>query len=199
MDARPLVAVFARAPVAGRVKTRLIPAIGATRAAKLHARLVRAAVRTARAAHCGPVELHASEPHSFFAFAGAPVRLQRGADLGDRMHHAVACGLRRHRGVILIGSDAPALRPHDLRQAARLLHAGYDAVLSPAEDGGYALIALSRVSPSLFREIAWGTSLVWAQTVARLEAAGYRWRAVRKVWDVDRPEDLRRLEKVRRF
>jgi uncharacterized protein len=126
-----------------------------------------------------------------------PDVVTRGADLGERMHHAVVRSLRRHPGVILVGSDAPALRPRDLRHAARLLHAGYDAVLSPAEDGGYALIALSRVRPSLFREIAWGTSAVWAQTVARLEAAGYRWRALRKVWDVDRPEDLRRLEKVR--
>ena len=183
--------------MAGRVKTRLIPALGAARAASLHARLVRTALRTAHAAGCGPVELHASERHSFFSGCAATVLLQRGADLGERMHHAVARSLRRHPGVILVGSDAPALRPRDLRHAARLLHAGYDAVLSPADDGGYALIALSRVRPSLFREIAWGTSAVWAQTVARLEAAGYRWRALRKVWDVDRPEDLRRLEKVR--
>ena len=198
MDARPLVIVFARAPSPGRVKTRLIPALGEWRAAKLHARLVSRALRTARAARCGPVELHGSERHSFFAGCMATVRRQRGAHLGERMHHAIAAGLRRHRGVILIGSDAPSLEARDLRAAARLLRAGYDAVLSPAEDGGYALVALSRPLPVLFSGITWGSAQVWQQSVVRLEAAGCRWRALRRVWDVDRPEDLPRLEKVRR-
>ncbi len=112
--------------------------------------------------------------------------------------HAFARGLRRHAGVILIGSDCPALHSRDLRRAWALLRAGYDAVLSPAEDGGYALIALRRITPAVFCRIAWGGPGVYAETIERLERAGYRWRALRPVWDVDRPQDLRRLEKVRR-
>lgn len=196
MAASVLVIVFARAPVAGRVKTRLIPALGAWRAAKLHLRLVRRAVRTAREARCGPVELHATQRHGLLRSA-ASFRLQRGADLGERMRRAMLRGLQRHAGVILIGSDCPELRPRDLRRTARLLRAGYDAVLAPAEDGGYALIALSRPAACLFYDIRWGTDAVWQQTRQRLEAAGYRWLALRRVWDLDRPEDLERLKKVR--
>jgi rSAM/selenodomain-associated transferase 1 len=186
-----MIIVFAKAPVPGKAKTRLVPALGEWGAAGLHARLLRHALRTARIAGCGPVEVHGSARHSFFRSLNTPFRLQRGRDLGERMHHA----LGRNPGAILIGTDCPALTAADLRRAARLLRGGYEAVLAPAEDGGYALIALRRVAPEIFRNIAWGTSSVYEETVKRL--AGYRWRALRTVWDVDRPEDLPRLRALR--
>jgi rSAM/selenodomain-associated transferase 1 len=186
-----MIIVFAKAPVPGKAKTRLVPALGEWGAARLHERLTRHAVRTALAAGCGRVEIHGTRRHSFFDSLGLPFRVQRGHDLGERMHHA----LGRNPGAILIGTDCPALTAADLRRAARLLRGGYEAVLAPAEDGGYALIALRRVAPEIFRNIAWGTSSVYEETVKRL--AGYRWRALRTVWDVDRPEDLPRLRALR--
>jgi hypothetical protein len=186
-----MIIVFAKAPVPGAAKTRLIPALGEWGAARLHARLVRHAVRTALAADCGPVEVHGPRRHSFYGSLKVPFRLQRGGDLGERMYHA----LSRHPGAILIGSDCPELTVADLRRARRLLEGGYDIVLAPAEDGGYALIALRRVSPDMFRNMAWGSSSVYDETVKRL--ARYRWRALRTVWDVDRPEDLQRLRALR--
>lgn len=182
-----MIIVFAKAPVAGEAKTRLIPALGALRAARLHAELVRHALRTARAARCGPVELHLTRRHSLFKGA----KLQRGRDLGERMHRAL-CG---RRNAILIGTDCPMLAPADLRRALRWLRAGYDAVLAPAEDGGYALIGLKRSSPELFTAIEWGSERVYRETAKRL--AGLRWRALRTVWDVDRPADLERLRSLR--
>ena len=176
--------VFSRAPVPGRVKTRLVPRLGEWRAARLHARLTRHALRIASAARCGPVELHDSAK-------------QRGADLGERMHRALAGALRRHRGAIVIGSDCPALRPCDLARAARWLAGGCDVVLAPAEDGGYVLIGARRISPRLFSGIAWGGPEVYEATVRKLDALGYRWRALRRLWDVDRPEDLARLRWLR--
>jgi rSAM/selenodomain-associated transferase 1 len=197
--------VFARAPVPGAAKTRLIPRLGAWGAARLQARLTVRALRTALSARCGRVELHASprRTHDFFVFCGKRFRvnlkLQVGKDLGARMHHSVARALRRHKVVIVVGTDCPALRAQDLRRAVRLLRGGCDAVLAPAEDGGYALIGLAKVSPRLFCEMPWGTSAVYAETARRLDSAGYRWRALRKVWDVDRPEDLDRLRALRSF
>ena len=76
-----MIIVFAKAPVPGEVKTRLIPRLGPWRAARLHVRLTLHALSTARAARCGPVELHLTRRHS--QFKGA--RLQRGRDLGERM------------------------------------------------------------------------------------------------------------------
>jgi rSAM/selenodomain-associated transferase 1 len=195
--------VFARAPVPGAAKTRLIPRLGAWRAARLQARLTARALKTALAAGCGRVELHVSPrtTHDFLVYCGkrfkVNLKAQAGKDLGERMHHSVARALRRHKAVIVIGTDCPALMPRDLRRAMRLLRGGCEAVLAPAEDGGYALIGLTKVSPRLFSGIAWGTSAVYEETAGRLAAAGYRWRALRTLWDVDRPEDLERLRSLR--
>ena len=84
----------------------------------------------------------------------------------------------------------------DLRRAARLL-AACDAVVAPAEDGGYPLLAFRRCSPRLFEGMPWGGATVMQQTRERLAALGWRWRELRMLWDVDRPEDLVRLEAAR--
>jgi len=191
-----MIIVFARAPVPGRVKTRLAPRLGEWGAARLHVRLVRRALAVAAASHCGPVELHGTTRHSTFrrrkGFA-----LQVGKDLGERMHHAVYVSLKKAERIILIGTDCPALTPGDLRRADRLLKGCCDAVIAPAEDGGYALIALRRSSPLLFEGIAWGGPEVYAETLRRLERLRWRWRALRTVWDLDRPEDLPRFDRER--
>jgi len=180
------VIVFSRAPVPGRVKTRIAARLGAWRAARLHLRLTRLALRTAHAAACGPVELHVTARHRAFP-RDEKKFLQRGNNLGERMYRA----LHRHKRAILIGSDCPALRAADLRAAARRLRAGYRVVLAPAEDGGYALIAARSAPRALFEGIAWGGPEVFAETLRRLR--DLRSCVLRTLWDVDRPEDLERL------
>lgn len=198
-----MVIVFARAPLPGRAKTRLAAHLGEAGAARLQARLTIAALRTALDARCGAVELHATprRNHPFLVNLArrmdVALRAQRGRNLGERMYRAFQEGLRRHRNVLLIGSDCPELRPSDLRRAARWLKGGCDAVLAPAEDGGYALLAARRVSHHIFADIAWGGARVYADTIERLERCGYRWRSLRTVWDVDRPQDLARLRSLR--
>jgi rSAM/selenodomain-associated transferase 1 len=187
-----VIIVFAKAPVPGQAKTRLIPRLGEWRAARLHRRLIVHALNTAIAARCGMVELHGTRRHGFFKELKVPFRVQRGDDLGERMYHALS---RAKKPALLIGTDCPVLTAADLRRAARWLRGGADVVLAPAEDGGYALIGARRVSPSLFQGIAWGSSNVYTQTVKKL--GGYRWRALRCVWDVDRPQDLERLRSLR--
>jgi len=190
-----VVIVFARAPVAGRVKTRLAPRLGAAGAARLHVQLVENALRTAREARCGPVELHVTQPHRLFC--GVETRRQRGRDLGERIYGALRGALRRHRSAIIIGADAPALTAADLRRAARLLDGAADVVLAPAEDGGYALIGARRISLRIFTHVPWGSAEVLSQTLSNLSAAQFRYRLLRTVWDVDRPEDLARLRSRR--
>jgi rSAM/selenodomain-associated transferase 1 len=193
--------VFARAPVPGRVKTRLAPLLGEQGAARLYARMAENALRTAFAAGFGRVELYCDPgiENSYFERIqkrfDVCLRAQGRGNLGDRMYRA----LRRHPGAVLIGSDCPALRPADLRAAARVLQAGFDAVLSPAEDGGYALIGLRRASRAVFDGVAWGGPKVLGQTRARLRRLGWRWKELRTVWDVDRPEDVARLRRTSRL
>jgi rSAM/selenodomain-associated transferase 1 len=197
------VIVFAKAPVPGTVKTRLAPALGPWRAARLHAILVERALKTALAARVGCVELHVAprRGNGFFRFlqerTGVPVLEQRGASLGERMATAFERSLRRHRFVVLMGSDCPALHAADLRRAVRLLRGPADVVLAPAEDGGYVLIGLRRPRPRLFEAIAWGEASVFESTVRRIEAQRLALRTLRTLWDVDRPQDLERLRALR--
>ena len=201
-DATVLV-VFAKAPQPGRVKTRLVPLLGEQRAARLHARMIEGTLRVALRAGFERVELHCG-PHARHAVFAAlarrhslALRAQGRGDLGARMQRAFERTLRRASIAVLIGTDCPVLRVADLRAAARALRGGADAVLAPAEDGGYALIGLRRTSPRLFSGIEWGSDSVLAQTRRRLRELGWRWRELRTVWDVDRPEDLARLRKSR--
>jgi hypothetical protein len=128
---------------------------------------------------------------------GLALRTQVRGHLGQRMHRAFERALRSADAVVLIGTDCPGLRASDLRAAVRALQGGADAVLAPAEDGGYALIGLRRVSARLFCGIDWGSTSVMEQTRQRLGELGWRWRELRTVWDVDRPEDYARFERLR--
>ena len=199
-SARPetRVAVFAKAPVAGEVKTRLAPLLGATGAAQLHEELVARALATAIESRLGPVDLWCAPDasHPFFAHCarrfGARLRSQEGADLGARMRHAFEHGLAESRAMLLIGSDCPALTAADLGVAARALES-HEVVLVPAEDGGYVLVGLTRPRSDIFEAMPWGGPSVMQETRARLQASGARWTALPALWDVDRPEDYARL------
>jgi len=189
-------AVLAKAPVAGAVKTRLIPALGADGAAALQQRLVARTVATACAAATGPVTVWTTPaaPHACFTALAArfPIALavQPDGDLGARM--LAPC--RAAQGpVIVIGTDCPALTPAHLREAAEVLRVGSEAVVIPAEDGGYVLIGTRRPQPQLFADMTWSTDTVMAETRRRLAGEGLTWRELAPLWDVDRPEDLARL------
>lgn len=192
--------VFAKAPVPGAAKTRLIPLLGAERAAALQDRLLHQALATARAAApahlqlwCAPDTTHpaliaASQIHC------ATLHAQQGEDLGARMAHAFEQALLCTPKVIVIGTDCPVLTVKHLHQAAAALRNGDDGVFIPAEDGGYALIGLSRHEPHLFAGIDWGSERVMQQTREHLRACGLRWQELETLWDVDRPQDWQRLQ-----
>jgi rSAM/selenodomain-associated transferase 1 len=187
-------AILAKAPVAGSVKTRLIPALGAEGAAALHARLIERTVETANAAAIGTVTLWVTAPHTCFTALASRFHIslatQPEGDLGARM---LAAGRAAAGPAIIIGTDCPALRPSHLREAAGALRDGTDVVVIPAEDGGYVLIGSRQAQPRLFDHMTWSTDQVMAQTRQRLTRAGLTWRELPPLWDVDRPEDLARL------
>jgi rSAM/selenodomain-associated transferase 1 len=192
------VAVFAKAPRPGEVKTRLIPVLGEALATSLHAALVERTLATAAAANVGPVELwcapDAADPF-FRAQAGrigARLAVQPAGDLGARMAGAFEAAFGDNCAMLLIGCDCPGFEAAHLREAAAAL-ASNDAVFVPAEDGGYMLVGLSRPVPALFQGIPWGTGEVMARTRGRLRQAGARWVELAPLWDVDRPEDVARL------
>ena len=192
------VQVFARAPVSGEVKTRLIPRLGADAAARLQMVLTSQAVATALAAGIGPVEMWCSPDRSHPSFKaaaqlGVELRDQGKGDLGARMFRALSDAILSNGFAVLIGSDCPSLTPDDLRCAVKALRRGADVVLVPAEDGGYVLIAARTCSRRLFDGIEWGTDRVMAETRSRLRELGHKWQELDPRWDIDRPDDYERL------
>lgn len=188
------VLVFARAPEPGRTKTRLIPALGAEGAAALHARMLEHALAVAGEVAPGDVELWCSPDahHPFFQRCaerfGCSLHPQTGDDLGERMRYAVEAGTFP---ALVMGSDAPTLRPEDLRAARdALVSTAQDAALIPALDGGYVLLAAARPVPGLFEDIEWGSARVLEQTRAQARAHGFAWSELEPRADIDRPEDL---------
>lgn len=199
MNARLL--VFARAPVSGAAKTRLVPALGADGAARLHAALVRHALQQAAAAAPLALELWCAAPDSGDTLAalaretGARLRIQEGDDLGARMAHALGAATAGGAPAIVVGTDCPWLDAAALREAATALDRA-DAVIGPALDGGYVLLGLHRLEPALFAGIDWGTAGVLGATRARLRALGWGWRELAPRPDIDRPADLERLARL---
>jgi rSAM/selenodomain-associated transferase 1 len=190
------IAVLAKAPVAGFAKTRLIPALGAARAARLQARLIERAVDVACACGIGPVTVWATPDETHASFQALRVRRdvalarQPNGDLGARMLAA----LKAPNGpTIVIGTDCPAMMPAHLRLAAEALRHGGDAVVCPAEDGGYVLIGTRKPVAALFAGMSWGTAEVMAETRRRMRYQKLVWQEPVTLWDVDVPEDLPRL------
>lgn len=189
--------VFAKAPVAGFAKTRLIPALGATGAAALAARLLAHAVDAATAAALGPVEVCATPDATHPAFASLAGRVslsvQGEGDLGARMarafERALGVGPAGTARCLLIGTDAPGIDAAYLRAAAAALDRG-DAVFGPALDGGYTLVGLRRPAPALFTGMRWSTPQVMAETRARLGRLGLRATELAPLSDIDEPADL---------
>lgn len=193
--------LFTKAPLPGRVKTRLIPRIGARQAAKLHAELLWRTLRTATGG-LAPVQLWCAPDtrHSLFqeaaGWAGLTLHTQPEGDLGARMGQATERALTEAASVVLIGADCPVLERAHLRKALGWLEEGNDAVLGPAEDGGYVLLGLKRYHPGLFEDIEWGADSVLRATRQRIRQLGLAVSELETLWDLDREADLARYRRL---
>ncbi len=184
--------IFVKAPVAGRVKTRLARGQGAGRAAAVYRRLC---ANTIGAAARGPWRtiLAVDPPTAMRGFGAlwpsALARIPQGrGDLGQRMQRAFDAAPRGP--AIIIGSDTPALRARHIRAAFRAL-SGADAVFGPAADGGYWLMGLARRrgAAGLFATVRWSSEHALADTIASLPAT-WRISMLEMLADVDDTADL---------
>lgn len=193
--------LFAKAPEPGQVKTRLIPAVGAQHAAAIYRELLVRMIGEA-SADIAPLDIWCAPDtrHGVFQAAAqnrsVTLHPQVMGDLGQRMAHGAEQALARSQMVLLIGGDCPVLTGGHLCRALAWLESGADAVLGPAEDGGYVLLGLRRMEHRLFSDIPWGTDQVLAITRRRLaQQVGY-WRELEPLWDLDREADLDRYRQL---
>lgn len=190
--------LFTKAPEIGKVKTRLIPSIGAVAACDLHKYLLLSLLRRVTEAAIAPVQLWCSpNPDNPFIrecqqrFA-LEVFNQQGVDLGQRMLQALRKTLDTQHAALVIGADCISLSTDDMSQALCTVQQENCVALHPAEDGGYVSIAMNYPHTQPFHNIDWGSERVLEQTKARAEQAGITLRCLATRWDLDTPEDLQR-------
>ncbi len=190
------VCIFTRPPVAGRTKTRLIDAFGPEGARDLALASFLDTLELVRRAHAGRLVVALSESGELPGLAPeVPLWQQGEGDLGDRMTRMARQALAVDPAwVVIVGSDSPGLAPEILKQAIVTLEQGAPAVLGPADDGGYYLLGLRRCPERLLRGLEWSTSQTARLTLERLRQHQFEIHLLPPWFDIDRPEDVERLE-----
>ncbi|MDO7656722.1 MAG: TIGR04282 family arsenosugar biosynthesis glycosyltransferase [OM182 bacterium] len=200
--------IFAKQPIPGEVKTRLIPAIGVTSATDLHCAMTRRVAAMLSASALAPFRFAVSGDMSDPLFAESdgclPPTTQIGEDLGERMLNAATRAFEVKQKpseatveyVVIVGADCPALAPIHVQETLESLASGIEVVFVPADDGGYVLVGMSRVFAEMFQDIAWGTSEVLQVSLNKLSKRGVSTRCLSPLWDVDTEEDLLKLARL---
>src|SRR5262245_21993360 len=195
------VAIMAKAPLAGQVKTRLCPPLSPDEAAGLYRCFLLDKIEQVRAlAQATPVVAYAPPDHGATFSALAPdlsLLPQQGPDLGVRLDGVLRRLLESgHGGAVAIDSDTPTLPVTLLQRAVdAFANPAIDGVVGPTEDGGYYLIGVREPRPELFVEMPWSTPDVLAETKQRASRRGLRLILLPPWYDVDTPDDLDRLRR----
>lgn len=196
---RTAVAIVAKAPRAGAVKTRICPPLAPAEAAALHRAFLLDTIESVRRLPRATLALAYAPPEerAFFEALGGDALLipQIGPDLGARLARVFEVLLvAGFDAVLALGADSPTLPAPFLRRAMELLaDPRVDVVLGPSEDGGYYLVGLRAPRPELFEAIPWSTAGTFSATLARARGAGMTVACLPTWYDIDTPEDLRRL------
>ena len=187
-----LILIFAKPPVKGKVKTRLIPDLGESAATEIYRYCLGYTLDLVRQSGLD-YQIWLSGDSSDPIFQGEAYSLQQGVDLGSRMLQAISSQLQQQTSempkVILIGSDCLDMTIDHLQQAAEAL-CSHDIALMPALDGGYALIACRKIESQLFTNIEWGTGSVFEQTLKNARALNYQVSILETIRDIDTLQDV---------
>lgn len=191
--------IFAKAPLPGKVKTRLIPAYGERFATELHQAMVWHLLNFLCSANISPIELWCSpdKNHLFFEDCeksfDISLHTQQGKHLGDKLNNAFKVVLAYANSAVVLGADCPTIGREDFTTAFKDVHAGVDVVIKPADDGGYLLLGLSRPIPQLFENITWGSADVFAQTVLCADTLKLKYTKLAVGRDIDNASDVQYL------
>ena len=194
-----VIQLFVKAPLKGKVKTRLIPALGEMEVLKLYEAMLEYMIALLCKPRYCKVELWVAldSEHEFIQRMAkqyaCTVYAQQGESLGERMQYAVASGLESKQRVVLVGGDCLSVDLPYIKNAVALLDCEGGAVIGPAEDGGYVLLAVTKLEEAMFEGIEWGSSGVLKQTLKKCVQQNYVCQLLDMRWDLDRPEDLQRL------
>ena len=200
-----VILVFAKAPIEGKVNTRLIADIGVSTATRLQHDLIHDRLSMLSKANLCDVRLMCALDIQHECFQECkqqyPISLfeQSGNDLGERMFNGIQHALQQYKFCIVIGTDAPALDEIKIKQALDVLRNEKEIVFVPAEDGGYVLLGMRHAYDFLFQDITWGSAEVMQQSRNKLNENNISYKELGECWDVDRLEDYQRYLLTRRL
>ncbi len=198
---KKLVQVFFKAPIEGKVKTRLIPKVGLLNSVIIHTRLCEQVIQCV-ASYAGKNEdvavqfwVDLDTRHEFVqehaARYGIDVFQQKGSDLGERMQFAMESGLMTADQVVIVGGDCFSLCDQYLALAFDVLE-NKDMVFGPADDGGYILIGSHGLDNGFFKDVQWGESTVLASSIDCANHSGKTYGLLEERWDIDTWDDIQR-------
>ncbi len=194
-----VIQLFCKSPIAGKVKTRLIPSLGTKAATSVFQHCLKVNLELVKKSPFdAQVWLRGSPDH--IMFAGFSIYPQKGSNLGEKMYNAMSRALKgAYDNVILIGSDCLDMSQESLQKvSAKLQH--HDLVFVPAMDGGYVLIAAHKsIDAGLFSPIHWGTPTVLKESLENAMRLGIDTAVLNPLRDIDRPEDLSHYEVFEKY
>lgn len=182
--------IFTRNPQLGKVKTRLAKTIGNKKALEVYKDLLFHTMTETQNLDCDKFVFYDENIETNDLWSGIlyEKRIQFGADLGAKMENAFQTLFDLgYQNCIIIGSDLFDLETNHINEAFHKLDC-YDVVIGPAEDGGYYLLGLKKVIPSIFKNKDWGTSSVLSSTLKDLE--NHKIEFTETLNDIDTFEDL---------
>lgn len=190
---RPLLIVFARAPVAGRVKTRLVPPLTPQQAAVVHTAFTADTIETLGGfSYSADVELHTDQDTTAWDWLKVRRFVQPEGSLAERMLRTMEASLAAGRPQVgIFGSDSPSLpRAH----VSVLLESEADVSFGPCEDGGFYAVVCRRTDPGMFRNVRWSTAHALEDALAAAQRCGLTTWVGTRWFDVDTAPDLKRLD-----
>ena len=187
-----LLIIFVKNPVKGRVKTRLAITIGDDKALEIYKKMLVYTLKISKELDCKKAVFYSDkiDEHDMWHKAGFDQFVQRGNDLGERMHNAFRYAFSQNFSrVVIIGSDCLELEKEMMEKAFQALMDN-DVVLGPAKDGGYYLIGMKKLYPALFQNKQWSTSQVFQNTMKDIGRLKIRTKLLPVLSDIDEEKDL---------
>jgi rSAM/selenodomain-associated transferase 1 len=195
---KTLIKLFAKPPVEGKVKTRLIPDIGEKSATAIYQHCLKSNIKLVKQS-AFEYQIWLTEVSDHPLFKNEKVKIQQGNNLGEKMLHALTEALSLHTKVILIGSDCLDLSTSLLKRVCEKLEQ-HELVFIPALDGGYVLIAAKEsIDPNIFKDIEWGSDSVLTQTLERAMQSGIDTAVLNPLRDIDRVDDVQHYAELKQY
>jgi len=196
---KKVIIIMAKVPIAGTVKTRLQPFLSAEQSATLAECFLRDAVSKAKSLSNELIIAYTPVEKRDVLLTTLPNEQifieQKGANLGGKMFHAFEFAFSQNSdAVVMIGTDSPTFPAQFITQAFEML-SETDAVLGETADGGFYLIGLQKLEKEIFEAVEWSSPKTFNQTVQNIENLGLKFSLLPNWYDIDMPDDLKRLKK----